>query len=136
MVRTSGGNDESLSPMNFPEARDRGSALPEHLPSNGTSHLRRTDIGIGCIDPVTDHQPSVQTEGRIGTDHDVHLRDLSVVRYMCDRVAVMYLSSIVEIADSEEIYTNPGHFYTKALLSRSHVCGSLTLKKKRDNASF
>lgn len=39
----------------------------------GTSHLRRTDIGIGCVDPVTDHQPSVQTEGRIGTDHDVHL---------------------------------------------------------------
>ena len=57
-----------------------------------------------------------QTED-LGRTLFVLSHDLSVVRYMCDRVAVMYLGSIVEIADSEEIYTNPRHFYTKALLS-------------------
>ena len=43
--------------------------------------------------------------------------DLSVVRYVCDRVAVMYHGKIVELADTEEIFENPQHDYTKSLLS-------------------
>ncbi|WLP54747.1 ABC transporter ATP-binding protein [Agrobacterium fabrum] len=45
--------------------------------------------------------------------------DLRVVRYLCDRIAVMYLGRIVEIADREELFRAPKHPYTKALIASS-----------------
>ena len=43
--------------------------------------------------------------------------DMSVIRYLADRVAIMYLGEIIETGKTEEIFTSPFHPYTKALLS-------------------
>nr|WP_238258973.1 ABC transporter ATP-binding protein [Cupriavidus pauculus] len=43
--------------------------------------------------------------------------DLNVIRYLCDRVMVMYLGKVVEIGDTAQVYANPAHPYTRALLA-------------------
>ena len=54
---------------------------------------------------------------RLGVSYLYITHDLAVARYMCDRIAVMYLGKIVEVGPTEEILANPRHPYTRALLS-------------------
>jgi oligopeptide/dipeptide ABC transporter ATP-binding protein len=58
-----------------------------------------------------------ELQGRLGLSYVFIAHDLSVVRHICDRVAVMYLGKMVEIGDRDHIYERASHPYTQALLS-------------------
>ncbi|MCX5401050.1 ABC transporter ATP-binding protein [Streptomyces sp. NBC_00102] len=53
----------------------------------------------------------------LGLAYLVVAHDLAVIRYVCDRIAVMYLGHVVETGDTESLFADPHHPYTKALLS-------------------
>ena len=57
--------------------------------------------------------------------------DLSVVKYFCDRIVVMYFGKIVESASSDELFKNPMHPYTKALLSAIPKPNPITEKTRQ-----
>ena len=57
--------------------------------------------------------------------------DLSVVKYFCDRIAVMYFGEIVELASSDELFKHPLHPYTKSLLSAIPKPNPLTEKTRK-----
>ena len=81
---------------------------------------------IICDEPISALDVSIQAQilnmlnrlqKELGLTYLFIAHDLSVVKYLSDRVIVMYLGTVVETAETEELFSNPMHPYTKALLS-------------------
>ena len=95
---------------------------------------------IICDEPISALDVSIQAQiinlmeelqEKLGLTYLFIAHDLSVVQHISNRVAVMYLGRIVEIAGSEELYNNPIHPYTRALLSAIPIPDPLLDKTRK-----
>lgn len=142
------------------ERRDRVRALLESVGLNSEHANRyphefsggqRQRVGIAralavepefivCDEPISALDVSIQAQivntledlqHRLGLTYLFIAHDLSMVKHISNRIAVMYLGRFVEMADSNVLYTDPRHPYTKALLSSIPVPNPATSRRRQ-----
>ena len=92
-----------------------------------------------CDEPISALDVSIQAQvinllhelqERLGLTYLFIAHDLNIVKYISDRIAVMYLGSVMELADSAELYANTLHPYSRALLSAVPIPDPVKERKK------
>jgi len=97
---------------------------PQCLVADEPTSMLDVSLRAGLIKLIR----SLTSEHGLATVYISH--DLSLMRYTCDRVAIMYLGKIMELGPTERILKNPGHPYSRALISAVPIPNPLTHRKR------
>ena len=105
-------------PHEFSGGQRQRIGIARALAVEPADRLRRAGFGARRVGPGAGDQPARRTCRRSSASPTLFIaHDLSVVEHISDRVAVMYLGRVVEVASAKDLYANPRHPYTEALLS-------------------
>lgn len=134
---------ELLETVGIPEPEKRLSAFPHEM-SGGMAQRVMIAMALACVpelliadEPTTALDVTIQAQildlmrdlrTKIGTAVILITHDLGVVAEMCDRVNVMYAGRVVEEANVHDLFNNPKHPYTAALIRATPVLGQVDLE--------